>query len=164
MTNANDSFVPDDFVPPAALDRPEFHLRPLGPEHNESDYAAWTSSVDHIHATPGWESEGWPREMTLEENRGDLVRHAADFAARRGFTYTVLAPDSETVIGCVYIYPDKPGPGAIIESWVRAADADLDRPLWQAVSGWVETDWPFTRVVYAARTGGNAPVGVQPKG
>ncbi len=25
--------------------------------------------------------------MTLDENRADLERHAADFAARRGFTY-----------------------------------------------------------------------------
>ena len=151
MTDPSAAFVPADFVAPTGLDRPEFRLRALGPEHNESDFAAWISSFDHIHATPGWKAEGWPREMTLEENRGDLIRHAADFAARRGFTYTVLAPDSDTVIGCVYIYPDKREPGASIQSWVRAADAHLDRPLWQAVSHWVATDWPFTRVAYAAR-------------
>ena len=28
--------------------------------------------------------------MTQEENLGDLVRHADDFAKRTGFTYTVL--------------------------------------------------------------------------
>jgi hypothetical protein len=151
MTEATEPFVPDAFTPPTALDRPEFRLRPLGPEHNESDYAAWTSSFDHIHATPGWKPDGWPREMTLEQNRGDLERHAADFAARRGFTYTVLAPDSDTTIGCVYIYPDEPGPGARVLSWVRAADAPLDRPLWQAVSDWLAADWPFERVVYAPR-------------
>jgi hypothetical protein len=151
MTDSTEPFVPDDFTPPARLDRPEFRLRPLGPEDNESDYAAWTSSVDHIHATPGWKPDGWPREMTLDENRGDLERHAADFAARWGFTYTVLAPDSDTVIGCVYIYPAFPGPGAVVRSWVRAADAPLDRPLWLAVSEWLEAEWPFRRVVYAAR-------------
>jgi hypothetical protein len=151
VTDASRPFVPDEFVPPAGLDRPEFRLRPLGPEHNESDYAAWTSSFDHIHATPGWESGRWPHEMTLEENRGDLEEHAADFAARRGFTYTVLAPDSETVIGCVYIYPNRLGPGARVRSWVRAADADLDRPLWQAVSDWLASEWPLEEVAYAAR-------------
>jgi hypothetical protein len=61
------------------------------------------------------------------------------------------------VIGCVYIYPDKAGAGeprrgAHVQSWVRAADAHLDRTLWQAVSAWLESDWPFDRVVYAART------------
>ena len=151
MAEPTEPFVPDDFVPPGRLDRAEFRLRPLGPEHNESDYAAWTSSFDHIHATPGWKPDGWPRPMTLDQNRADLERHAADFAARRGFTYTVLAPDSDTVIGCVYIYPDEPGPGARVLSWVRAADAALDRPLWEAVSAWLAAAWPFTRVVYAIR-------------
>lgn len=48
--------------------------------------------------------------MTLEGNRADLERHARDFAARSGFTYTVLDPSDRSVIGCVYIYPDrKPG-------------------------------------------------------
>jgi hypothetical protein len=145
-----DPFVPDGFEPPRALDAAEFRLRPLGPEHNDADYAAWTSSFDHIHATPGWTSDGWPRPMTLEQNRADLERHAADFAARRGFTFTVLAPDDDTVIGCVYIYPDDGG-GAKVLSWVRAEDAPLDRQLYLAVSAWVEAEWPFERVVYAPR-------------
>ncbi len=101
-------FVPDGFMPPAGLDLPDFRLRPLGPEHNASDYAAWTSSVDHILSTPGFAEMGWPHPMTLEENLADLVRHAADFEGRTGFTYTVLAPnddDPPVVIGCVYIYP-----------------------------------------------------------
>ena len=33
-------FVPDDFDPPRELELPEFHLVPLGAQHNESDYAA----------------------------------------------------------------------------------------------------------------------------
>jgi hypothetical protein len=148
----SDAFVPSKFEPPAGLDEPEFRLQPLGPKHNESDYAAWTSSFEHIHATPGWAGESWPREMTLEQNRGDLERHAADFAARRGFTYTVLEPDSDTVIGCVYIYPADEGGGASVMSWVRARDAHLDRPLHDAVSAWLERDWPFDRVVYAPRS------------
>jgi hypothetical protein len=138
-------FVPDDFEPPQALDRPSFRLRPLGPEHNASDYAAWTSSMAHIAATPGFD-RGWPHPMTLDENRADLERHAADFAARRGFTYTVLAPDRDEVIGCVYIYPDTTLGGAHVTSWVRASDADLDRPLHDAVAAWLASDWPFPRV------------------
>lgn len=152
-------FVPDDFEPPRRLDHPSFVLVPLGPEHNASDYAAWTSSMEHIHATPGYEGYPWPHPMTLEENRGDLVRHAEDFAARTGFTYTVLAPDgadthAATVIGCVYIYPSKdPAFDAHVRSWVRAVDAVLDAPLHYAVRAWLAERWPFERVDYAARPG-----------
>ena len=62
--------------------------------------------MEHIHATPGWEESSWPREMTLEENRADLQRHADDFENRSGFTYTVLEPGGD-VVGCVYIYPPR---------------------------------------------------------
>jgi RimJ/RimL family protein N-acetyltransferase len=155
MTDA--PFVPPDFQPPTALDHPQFRLRPLGPEHNESDYAAWTSSRGHIRATPGWADAKWPRDMTPEENHQDLVDHARDFADRTGFTYTVLAdrPDQggEVVIGCVYIYPSKSVEhDATVRSWVRAADAELDTELWRTVSDWLARDWPFERIEHAPRT------------
>ena len=89
--------------------------------------------------------------MTLEENRADLERHARDFAARSGFTYTVLDPSDRSVIGCVYIYPDKEGEDdAVVLSWVRATHADRDAALRELVSGWLVEAWPFGRVRYAA--------------
>lgn len=149
-------FVPDDFVVPAHLETAELLLVPLGPEHNELDYAAWTSSVEHIRETPGFAGHSWPRDMTLAENRDDLERHARDFTARSGFTYTVLDPAGGDVIGCVYIYPPRAGgphdgADAVVQSWVRAAQAELDVVLWQAVSAWLRDAWPFVDVVYAAR-------------
>ena len=79
-----------------------FLLEPLGPEHNEDDHEAWSSSIEHIRATPGFLDSRWPHPMTLDENRADLERHARDFAQRSGFTYTVLDPADRDVIGCVY--------------------------------------------------------------
>ena len=146
-------FVPSDFDVPRRLETPQFVLEPLGPEHNEADYDAWTSSKEHIHATPGWQESTWPHEMTADENRADLERHANDFRERRGFTYTVLDPESGEVIGCVYIYPAKEGDDdARVLSWVRATRAELDAPLWRAVSGWLDSDWPFRTVEYAPRS------------
>jgi hypothetical protein len=148
------SFVPVTFIPPAGLDHADFRLRPLGPEHNTSDHAAWSSSIEQIRATPGFAGRSWPRPMTLAENLRDLVRHADDFAARTGFTYTVLAPGDEpaTVIGCVYIYPSRQAThDAHVSSWVRAADAHLDPVLYRVVAGWLDESWPFERVEYAAR-------------
>jgi hypothetical protein len=150
---ATPPFVPDHFVVPETLVDERFRLEPLGPQHNAADHAAWSSSIDHIRATPGWEGSDWPppEGMSSEENLGDLERHAADFAARRGFTYTVLAP-SDDVIGCVYIYPAKDGDhDARVRSWVSAATADLDAPLHAAVSRWLAEHWPFERVQYADR-------------
>jgi RimJ/RimL family protein N-acetyltransferase len=148
-----DELVPPDFEAPLGLETAQFVLEPLGPEHNERDYDAWTSSMEHIHSTPGWADSRWPREMTLEENRADLERHADDFRRRTGFTYTVLDPESRDVIGCVYVYP-LPGSehGASVLSWVRASQAELDLPLWRAVSDWLASDWPLCRVEYAPRT------------
>jgi hypothetical protein len=149
---ATDEFVPPEFVVPLRLETPLFTLEPLGPQHNERDYDAWTSSFEHIHATPGWEESSWPREMTLEENRRDLERHADDFHARTGFTYTVLDPDDRDVVGCVYIYPLSDSEhDARVLSWVRASHAHLDEPLWRAVGDWVAAEWPFTSVEYASR-------------
>ena len=145
-------FVPPDFEVPLGLETSEFVLEPLGPEHNEQDYEAWTSSMEHIAATPGFSGGSWPREMTQEENRSDLQRHADDFRNRTGFTYTVLDPASRDVIGCVYIYPmpDRDHE-ARVRSWVRESRAHLDAPLARAVTDWLAADWPFGSVEYAPR-------------
>ena len=147
-------FVPDDFDPPRELSRQQFHLVPLDVEHNESDHAAWTSSIAHIRSTPGYESRQWPPSggMPLEENRRDLARHARDFVERRGFTFTVLKPATGEVIGCVYIYPATDGEhDAEIRSWVRADVGPLDSLVHSAVSQWIDEEWPFQGVRYADR-------------
>ena len=146
-------FVPDDFVVPRELVAGGFRLEPLGPQHNEGDYRAWTSSIEHIRATPGFAGRAWPTPgMTPTENLGDLRRHAADFAGRSGFTYTVRASGSDEIIGCVYIYPLAEGYGADVRSWVSADQASLDVVLYDAVSGWLAEAWPFTGVRYSPRT------------
>jgi len=144
-------FVPPSFEPPTGLVQDAFVLEPLDPRHNDRDHGAWSGSIDHIRSTPGYPDGRWPREMTLEENRRDLERHARDFAARRGFTYTVLGADDGDVIGCVYIYPLRGESGAEVSSWVRADRAELDVPLAEAVATWLEDAWPFERISYSGR-------------
>jgi hypothetical protein len=158
---ADELFVPEDFSVPDGLTAAEFRLAPLGPQHNDADYAAWTGSIDHIRATPGFPDGRWPHPMSLSDNLRDLERHAHDFAARRGFTYTVLGTGAGDVIGCVYIYPARghePGDEAegqrhaVVQSWVRADCAALDPVLHDAVLAWLERDWPFDSIEYAPRT------------
>jgi hypothetical protein len=156
---SDEPFVPVDFTPPDGLLSGEFRLVPLGPEHNAADYAAWTTSIGHIRATPGFAGSKWPHEMSEADNRRDLQRHAQDFAERRGFTYSVLSTGTSDVIGCVYIYPRRETPGdteaehqAVVHSWVRADRAALDPVLYDAVLAWLNRDWPFHSVEYAPRT------------
>ncbi|MFE2374896.1 GNAT family N-acetyltransferase [Streptomyces sp. NPDC059398] len=147
-------FVPDDFVVPSDLTTPQFRLEPLGPQHNAADHAAWTGSIEHIRATPGFQGREWPPVdgMSLEANLADLRGHADDFVRRRGFTYTVIEPASGEVIGCVYIYPARGDDhDTDVRSWVRADRAGLDAPLYAAVTAWLASDWPLGRVGYQPR-------------
>ncbi len=141
-------FVPDDFDAPRRLEGEGFVFEPLGPQHNESDLAAWSPSIEHIRSTPGYPDGSWPPVggMSSEANLADLTRHAADFEARKGFTFTVLDPASREVIGCVYLYPTKAdGHDVEVQSWVRADRAELDVPLADAVAAWLASDWPWER-------------------
>lgn len=145
-------FVPPDFDVPTSLAGEGFRLEPLGPAHNDRDHAAWMSSIDHIRSTPGFEhpDADWPTVMSLDANRDDLIGHARDFTDRTGFTYSVL--DGDDVIGCVYIYPtERPGCDAEVRSWVTAGRTGLDVPVWRAVTGWIESAWPFASPFYAPR-------------
>jgi len=157
---SDELFVPADFAVPGGLTAGPFRLEPLGPRHNAADYAAWTASIGHIRATPGFAGTSWPHPMSLADNLRDLERHAQDFADRRGFTYTVLSNADSDVIGCVYIYPppghgqqdtSTGGPQARVRSWVRADHAVLDPVLYRTVLAWLEHHWPFRSLDYAPR-------------
>ena len=145
----SEQFVPAGFEPPTALVTSQFRLEPLGPQHNEADHAAWTSSIAHIRSTPGYPDGRWPPVdgMTLAENLDDLRRHADDFARGAGFTFTVLDPADDDVIGCVYLYPSRAEEWDVtVQSWVRASKAELDTPLADAVAHWLARDWPWQRM------------------
>ncbi len=135
--------VPDDFEVPERLVTDAFVLEPLGPEHNERDHAAWSSSIDHIRATHGFDGRSWPRPMTLAQNLADLERHRAEFDERSAFAYSVLDPGTDDVIGCVYIDPLPSSPGGIaVRSWVRSTHAEIDEQLRSTVVAWLECEWP----------------------
>ena len=143
--------VPDDFVVPTELLASRFRLEPLGPAHNARDHAAWMSSIAHLQTTPGFEGRGWPPDggFSAERNLTDLEEHADEFERRVAFAYTVLAPDADDVIGCVYIDPGASDGAVEVRSWVRADVAELDAALRTAVREWLTQSWPFDEIEYA---------------
>ena len=147
--SGNRAFVPDDFRPPEGFTAGTFRLEPLGPQHNDRDYAAWTSSMEHIRSLPGFPDGRWPHEMTLAQNLDDLEGHARDFAEHKGFTFTVL-DSTDDVVGCVYIYPSRDGVhDANIQSWLRETEAQHEEVFRKAIAEWLVSDaWPFKRPRY----------------
>jgi hypothetical protein len=147
-------FVPDEFAVPAGTRSELFTIEPLRLEHNESDYAAWSSSREHIKATPGFVGdETWvDLDLSLADNADAIGRHEKDFQDRGGFAYTVLDPADREVIGSVYVYPPRrDGHDADVRSWVRSDRAALDEPLHDLVRAWLAEAWPFRRPEYAER-------------
>lgn len=146
------SLVPAGFEVPDPPDHALFRFEPLGPEHNASDLAAWSSSIDHIHATPGFRPDGWPQRVyTPAENLADLERHRDHHLRGVDFAWTVLDPsEAGVVIGCVYLKPDPTGlADAEARSWVRADRASLDSVVREHIGRWLATDWPLS-IRYAA--------------
>ena len=79
---SDELFVPEDFAVPDGLIAGEFRLAPLGPQHNEADYAAWTASMDHIRATPGFPNGSWPHEMSLSDKRDKRLQQSGLVASQ----------------------------------------------------------------------------------
>ncbi|HEY5890719.1 MAG TPA: nuclear transport factor 2 family protein [Acidimicrobiia bacterium] len=154
-------FVPTDFDAPLAFAWSDFHLEPLGPQHNERDHEAWMSSIDHIRSTPGFtpaEEPNWPVAMSLERNLEDLVRHARDFEERKGFTYSILEGDD--VVGCVYIYPSRASDhDAVVSSWVTESHANSDDSVRKTLATWIDEVWPFSNPHYAGTTSSATDLG-----
>jgi hypothetical protein len=96
-------FYPVDAPIPSELRTADCYLRPLRAVDNPLDYDAVMATQDELRLRG---TSGWPRpDFTPEENLADLQGHEDDFAARRGFTYTILDPTETRCLGCVYVYP-----------------------------------------------------------
>ena len=148
------SFVPVEYEVPDGLDTARFVLRMLSVDIAERDYDAVMTSVEHIRGVFG-PLDRWPSpDMTLDQNRADLARHQADFLARRSFAYTVLTPDHNKCLGCVYI---SPSPNRAYDAaafmWVRASEkaTGLDALLFSSVQRWLQECWPFRKVAFPGR-------------
>jgi RimJ/RimL family protein N-acetyltransferase len=146
------------FEPPLGLETPRVLLEPLSEQHAEVDFAALMSSREHLASTLHWGS--WPRaDFTVEENRTDLARHAREFRSREAYAYTVLTPDRQRCLGCLYIEPrdsvpeearQAAGPVALAAYWVieTELERDLDKHLLQAVLDWFVREWSFVSVAF----------------
>ena len=138
--------VPDDFDVPDGVEHERFRLRMLTVDDVVKDFDAICDRVDHKGETLP------PFVPTISLNLVDLGWHQKEFALRRSFAYTVVAPDESVVLGCVYVMPSETH-DALVRLWVRrsAYDEGLDPVLEATVRAWVADRWPFTTVSFAER-------------
>ena len=85
----------------------------------------------------------------------DMQTEKGRFKARTSFAYSVLTPDGSRERGSVYVSPSPvAGYDAVVRMWVTKAeyDAGFDAELYKWVTNWIQTAWPFKKVVYPGRS------------
>ncbi len=126
-------------------------LEPLDHGHKAADDAGWTSSIEHIRATPGFEGRTWSgRVLSVEDNDKSIGKHLEHAKQRVGFTYAVISRTSGGPICCA---SSRCRAGLALEH-VAVPAAGRRRPSivsatgWQAgvtITAWTLRSAPLTR-------------------
>lgn len=134
-------------------DSPHF-MRQIGPDDTELDMIAVMGSRDHLWSIYG-KAWGWPpADMTAEQDRADLQRHAAEMARNESFNYALFDEAESALLGCVYIDPpEKVGADAEISWWVVESllGSGIEGTLDDFVPKWIGGEWPFQNPRYIGR-------------
>ncbi|MGC4174686.1 GNAT family N-acetyltransferase [Demequina sp.] len=148
-------WLPGDFAHPLRVEvAPGVHVRPISPDDTEIDMVAVMGNREMLWAKYG-EEWGWPPEdMTADEDRADLDRHAREMVTHESFNYAIMPEDESAIWGCIYIDPPELDVEAVpleaeVSWWVVAeAPTGVADALAAFVPAWLERDWPFEQVRY----------------
>jgi hypothetical protein len=88
------AFVPPDFEVPLGIETSEFVLEPLGPEHNDRDFNAWASPMEHVAATPGFPWGAAPDDAVLPLESGAPQGGVAERGPDSGFEVEAVKTNS----------------------------------------------------------------------
>jgi hypothetical protein len=158
------TFLAEDRSVPSAVRTDEFVLEPLTVAHVEVDHAALMAGVGMLRL---WGGTSWPSaDFSVEDNLRDLELHEREHRERVAFTYTVLTPEKDECLGCVYVTPlthlvganadvlvDVPVDAAVVRFWITQPRLDdvLDERLLATLRRWFAEEWPFSTVSYCTR-------------
>jgi hypothetical protein len=152
------AFYPPDARVPEEKRTDRLLLRPLRATDAELDYDALMSSAEQLRR---WSQSGWPADdFTLAENLADLQRHEREHGERVAFTFTVLNPQGDRCLGCVYITPLWPQIAELcagaaypadVGFWARTSElaGELDKHLLATLREWFASEWAFDCIVWA---------------
>jgi hypothetical protein len=145
-------WLPPTFAHPLRAEVvPGVHIRPISPDDTEIDMPAVMGNQQMLWDKYG-DAWGWPpTDMTAEEDREDLDRHAREMVTHESFNFAILPSDESALFGCIYIDPAEDGaPLAADVSWwvVPDAPAGLADALAAFVPAWLASEWPLEKVNY----------------
>jgi len=146
-------FVPADFEVPEGFETEWCRLRMLSVDDVELDYEAVMSSGERLRELSGGT---WPEQnMTIEEDLSDLEMHQSEHESRVAFTYTIISLDEDSILGCVYIMPPRPGDDidAAVQFWLRQnlEERGMNPVFYDIIRNWIAEEWPFEDVLYPGR-------------
>jgi len=148
-------WLPPEFEHPLHVEvAPGVHIRPISPEDTDIDMVAVMGNQQMLWDKYG-EEWGWPpTDMTAEEDRADLDRHAREMVAHESFNYAIMPSYESAIWGCIYIDPPEADgevhPLEADVSWwvVPQAPPGVADAVAEFVPGWLERGWPFESVRY----------------
>ncbi len=142
------------FTPLEEVITDRFILKKLTTLDVELDYNAVMSSRESLRCI--FEAnDSWPADdMTIEDNLEDLKWHEDEFDKNSSFAYTILNPERNQCIGCLYIYPlTSVHYDASVYYWVTddVKKNGLEEDLKIFVEKWIEKSWPLQALAYPGR-------------
>jgi hypothetical protein len=148
-------WLPPEFEHPLWVEvTPGVHIRPISPDDTDIDMVAVMGNQQMLWDKYG-EEWGWPpTDMTAEEDRADLDRHAREMVTHESFNYAIMPSDESAIWGCIYIDPpeaegDERALAAEVSWWVVPdAGAGVADAVAAFLPEWLDRDWPFEDVRY----------------
>ena len=138
---------------PVGLANSKHTIQPLTTAVAGIDWVAVCSVVPRVRSLqvvpPGFDGIEPP---TVFQNVIDLCWHERETGRRTTLAYTVLSPDSQSCLGCIYMYPSTLS-GIDAEIYMWATQEGVEPELYDTVRVWVDEAFPFRRVAYPGRDG-----------
>jgi hypothetical protein len=151
--------APDGFTAPRKLVHADVVAHALTRADLAEDVRGINASLELINRTRGG---GWPTEPVTEDfNFVDLVWHELEFREGASFAYVLRDPGGG-YLGCAYLYPlgrrttltkELLDYDVDVSWWVvtGAYERGLYAKVYQALRGWLASDFGFWRPYYSNR-------------
>lgn len=152
-------FWQSNWVKPERTQSEALLVRPLAAEDSEALYQSYMGSQEWLYQRLGW---GWPSDKTTKEQNHSMMQvHLAQQDNNKAFTYVVIDRQRDRIIGAVYFVPviaarsqsgaiDTSKYNAEVSWWLteRAVSNSLHNDLFQLMTDWLKTGWPWGQVLF----------------
>lgn len=151
----------EKYIIPERAESSHCIFEPLTPDHLFLDYDAVMSSREFLRL---WSNSDWPTDdFQLQENLEDLRNHQKEHINRIAYTYTILNPDKNQCLGCIYVNPinritpvtreesillhQRP---AYVRFWVRESirNTDNENIIMKAIIYWFKVNWKMNDILF----------------